>query len=93
MMHGTINIKSQNVYSYDVHAEGSICHDTEKNNSIQVNQSHISTVNNLNRVQGGSYMTGTDSACLHTNQSWSYLNHLVFTVLHIRESRTTQQVI
>jgi hypothetical protein len=24
-------------------------------------------------------MTGTDSACLHTNQSQSYLNHLVFT--------------
>ena len=23
-------------------------------------------------------MTGTDSACLHTNQSRSYLNHLVF---------------
>ena len=28
-------------------------------------------------VQGGSNMTGTDSACLHTNQSRSYLNHLV----------------
>jgi hypothetical protein len=23
-------------------------------------------------------MTGTCAACLHTNQSWSYLNHLVF---------------
>ena len=22
-------------------------------------------------------MTGTCAACLHTNQSWSYLNHLV----------------
>jgi hypothetical protein len=23
-------------------------------------------------------MTGTHAACLHTNQSWSYLNHLVY---------------
>jgi hypothetical protein len=30
-----------------------------------------------NMVQGGSNMTGTDAACLHTNQSRSYLNHLV----------------
>ena len=29
-------------------------------------------------IQGGSNMTWTDSACLHTNQSWSYLNHPVF---------------
>jgi hypothetical protein len=29
-------------------------------------------------VQGGSNMTGTSAACLHTNQSRSYLNHLVF---------------
>jgi len=28
-------------------------------------------------LQGGSNMTGTYAACLHTNQSWSYLNHLV----------------
>ena len=28
-------------------------------------------------VQGGSNMTGTGAACLHTNQSRSYLNHLV----------------
>ena len=28
-------------------------------------------------IQGGSYMTGTDAACLHTNQSRLYLNHLV----------------
>jgi hypothetical protein len=28
-------------------------------------------------VQGGSNMTGTCAACLHTNQSRSYLNHLV----------------
>jgi len=28
-------------------------------------------------VQGGSNMTGTDLYCLHTNQSRSYLNHLV----------------
>ena len=28
-------------------------------------------------VQGGSNMTGTDSACLHGNQSRSYLNHFV----------------
>jgi hypothetical protein len=29
-------------------------------------------------VQGGSNMTGTRAACLHTNQSRSYLNHLVY---------------
>jgi len=29
-------------------------------------------------VQGGSNMTGTYAACLHRNQSRSYLNHLVF---------------
>jgi hypothetical protein len=28
-------------------------------------------------IQGGSNMTGTSAACLHTNQSRSYLNHLV----------------
>ena len=36
---------------------------------------------NINAVciQGGSNMTGTCAACLHTNQSRSYLNHLVYT--------------
>jgi hypothetical protein len=35
-------------------------------------------------VQGGSNMTGTCAACLHTNQSPSYLNHLVYVIyLHI----------
>ena len=29
-------------------------------------------------IQGGSNMTGTVYICLHTNQSRSYLNHLVF---------------
>ena len=29
-------------------------------------------------IQGGSNMTGTDYTCLHTNQSRSYLDHLVF---------------
>jgi hypothetical protein len=33
------------------------------------------------KIQGGSNMTGTDSACLHKNQSRSYLNHLVYTYL------------
>ena len=28
-------------------------------------------------IQGGSNMTGTVYTCLHTNQSRSYLNHLV----------------
>ena len=32
-------------------------------------------------LQGGSNMTGTDAACLHTNQSRSYLNHLVYAIL------------
>ena len=31
-------------------------------------------------IQGGSNMTGTYAACLHTNQSRSYLNHLVVAV-------------
>jgi hypothetical protein len=30
-------------------------------------------------VQGGSNMIGTDCMILHTNQSRSYLNHLVLT--------------
>ena len=34
-------------------------------------------------VQGGSNMTGTYAACLHRNQSRSYLNHLVLEVLLI----------
>jgi len=29
-------------------------------------------------IQGGSNMTGTVYTCLHTNQSQSYLNHLVY---------------
>jgi hypothetical protein len=29
------------------------------------------------KLQGGSNTTGTCAACLHTNQSRSYLNHLV----------------
>ena len=33
-------------------------------------------------VQGGSNMTGTCAAFLHTNQSRSYLNHLVFLVMN-----------
>ena len=33
-------------------------------------------------VQGGSNMTGTSAACLHTNQSRSYSNHLVYTQPH-----------
>jgi len=32
---------------------------------------------NLPNIQGGSNMTGTSAACLHTNQSRSYLNHPV----------------
>ena len=32
---------------------------------------------NAGIIQGGSNMIGTDAACLHTNQSRSYLNHLV----------------
>ena len=31
-----------------------------------------------NDIQGGSNMTETCAACLHTNQSRSYLNHLVY---------------
>jgi hypothetical protein len=34
-------------------------------------------------VQGGSNMTGTCAACLHTNQSRSYLNHLVHLKKHV----------
>ena len=32
------------------------------------------------KIQGGSNMTGKSAACLHTNQSRSCLNHLVFYV-------------
>ena len=40
--------------------------------------------NNSPYVQGGLNMTGTSAACFHTNQSRSYLNHLVscFSVWH-----------
>ena len=34
----------------------------------------------LSYIQGGSNMTGTVYTCLHTNQSRSYLNHLVHSV-------------
>jgi len=34
-------------------------------------------------VQGGSNMTGTCAACLHRNQSRSYLNHLVIAVVEV----------
>jgi len=37
-----------------------------------------------NVIQGGSNMTGTNTACLHTNQSRSYLNHLVVSVSNDR---------
>jgi hypothetical protein len=33
-------------------------------------------------IQGGSNMSGTCAACLHTNQSRSYLNHLVYAPAH-----------
>jgi len=33
---------------------------------------------NFINIQGGSNMTGTVYTCLHTNQSRSYLNHLVY---------------
>ena len=32
-------------------------------------------------IQGGSNMTGTIDTCLHTNQSRSYLKHLVYSFL------------
>ena len=40
-------------------------------------------------LQGGSNMTGTSAACLHKNQSRSYLNHLVHALQTIR-SRITK---
>jgi hypothetical protein len=45
-------------------------------NGIEVIDEIVSLVVFCNK-QGGSNMTGTCAACLHTNQSWSYLNHLV----------------
>jgi hypothetical protein len=41
-----------------------------------VKKSAVCHFHSLN-VQGGSNMTGTIAYCLHTNQSRSYLNHLV----------------
>ena len=40
----------------------------------------------LLNVQGGSNMTGTVYTCLHTNQSRSYLNHLVHEVKEVRQA-------
>jgi hypothetical protein len=37
----------------------------------------------INELQGGSNMTGTNTACLHTNQSRSYLNHLVLALVSL----------
>ena len=42
---------------------------------------HVATTNKMepySNIQGGSKMTRTHAACLHTNQSRSYLNHLVY---------------
>jgi hypothetical protein len=55
-----------------------IIHDVRYNTinfRIQLSR-HILTM--AYNVQGGSNMTGTCAACLHTNQSRSYLNHLVY---------------
>jgi len=35
----------------------------------------------IDDIQGGSNMTGTVYTCLHTNQSRSYLNHLVYNAM------------
>ena len=52
--------------------------------NVVANENHITDL--LIKLQGGSNMTGTDlyvnkllrsAACLHTNQSRSYFNHLV----------------
>jgi hypothetical protein len=42
---------------------------------------------NFALVQGGSNMTGTCAACLHTNQSQSYLNHLVYSNRKVQENQ------
>ena len=44
-------------------------------------------------LQGGSNMTGTCAACLHTNQAQSYLNHLVEYLLIIlfRQDNTSNK--
>ena len=38
---------------------------------------------NTSCIQGGSNMTGTVYTCLHTNQSRSYLNHLVYSFFYM----------
>ena len=38
-------------------------------------------------IQGGSDMTGTVYTCLHTNQSRSYLNHLVYACERLTKER------
>jgi len=43
----------------------------------------------LPKIQGGSNMTGTYAACLHRNQSRSYLNHLVYFTINNREFEVT----
>jgi hypothetical protein len=54
----------------------------EKANKKYLGSIHNEITNKKERnlwsnIQGGSNMTGTSAACLHTNQSRSYLNHLV----------------
>jgi hypothetical protein len=48
--------------------------------TVLSNSSLAIRANNRRYIQGGSNMTGTYAACLHRNQSRSYLNHLVYLV-------------
>jgi hypothetical protein len=57
--------------SLKLHKSGSVCTNTHLIKS-SYEKAHTSAV-----LQGGSDMTGINAACLHTNQSRSYLNHLV----------------
>ena len=52
-------------------------------NIAKVIRVKAATIHKVKKLQGGSNMNGTCAACLHTNQSRSYLNHLVYEIYPI----------
>jgi len=52
---------------------------------------NYSLKNQAHYIQGGSNMTGTVYTCLHTNQSRSYLNHLVHAAISLVAIISVQQ--
>jgi len=57
---------------------GAVCRDPHREGQVSaLNRVQKRAAKLANNIKGGSKMTGTSAACLHTNQSRSYLNRLV----------------